>query len=97
MMDKGQQEVLSYMDFREWHLVKILGVNMLHRLNGSVTLNADVVGVSSSSRRTAGFLGDQLLEQDNEFAVQKLYMSVEAKVAVSENPAARLLPPQTVD
>ena len=90
MMDGAEHEVLTFMDFPTEHRVKIHSTNVLERLNGEIKRRADVVGIfpnETAIRRLAGAL---LLEQNDEYAIQKRYMSLESLAAMSENPPIRL-------
>jgi putative transposase len=90
MMDDAEHEVLTFMDFPKEHRVKIHSTNVLERLNGEIKRRADVVGIfpnEAAIRRLAGAL---LLEQNDEYAIQKRYMSLESLAAMSDNPPIRL-------
>ena len=90
MMDDAEHEVLMFMDFPKEHRVKIHSTNVLERLNGEIKRRADVVGIfpnEASVRRLAGAL---LLEQNDEYAIQKRYMSLESLAGMSDNPPIRL-------
>jgi putative transposase len=90
MMDGAEHEVLTFMDFPKEHRVKIHSTNVLERLNGEIKRRFDVVGIfpnEAAIRRLAGAL---LLEQNDEYAIQKRYMSLESLAAMSENPPIRL-------
>jgi len=90
MMDGAEHEVLTFMDFPKEHRVKIHSTNVLERLNKEIKRRADVVGIfpnEAAIRRLAGAL---LLEQNDEYAIQKRYMSLESLAAMSENPPIRL-------
>ncbi|HLY43328.1 MAG TPA: IS256 family transposase [Terracidiphilus sp.] len=90
MMDHAEHEVLTFMDFPKEHRVKIHSTNVLERLNGEIKRRADVVGIfpnEAAIRRLAGAL---LLEQNDEYAIQKRYMSLESLAAMSENRPIRL-------
>src|SRR5574338_700585 len=90
MMDGAEHEVLTFMDFPKEHRVKIHSTNVLERLNGEIKRRADVVGIfpnEAAIRRLAGAL---LHEQNDEYAIQKRYMSLESLAAMSENPPIRL-------
>jgi transposase-like protein len=90
MMDGAEHEVLTFMDFPKEHRVKIHSTNVLERLNGEIKRRSDVVGIfpnEAAIRRLAGAL---LLEQNDEYAIQKRYMSLESLATMSENPPIRL-------
>jgi len=90
MMDGAEHEVLTFMDFPKEHRVKIHSTNVLERLNGEIKRRSDVVGIfpnEAAIRRLAGAL---LLEQNDEYAIQKRYMTLESLATMSENPPVRL-------
>jgi putative transposase len=90
MMDGAEQEVLSFMDFPKEHRVKIHSTNVLERLNGEIKRRADVVGIFPNEAAIRRLVGALLLEQNDEYAIQKRYMSVESMTTASEQPAIRL-------
>ena len=90
MMDAAEHEVLSFMDFPKEHRVKIHSTNVLERLNGEIKRRSDVVGIFPNERAIRRLVGALLLEQNDEYAIQKRYMGVESMAQLSENPTVRL-------
>ena len=90
MMDAAEHEVLTFMDFPKEHRVKIHSTNVLERLNGEIKRRADVVGIFPNEAAIRRLVGALLLEQNDEYAIQKRYMSLESLAAMSENPPIRL-------
>lgn len=90
MMDQAEHEVLAFMDFPKEHRVKIHSTNVLERLNGEVKRRADVVGIFPNDKAIVRLVGALLMEQNDEYAIQKRYMSLESLAAMSDNPAVRL-------
>jgi len=90
MMDAAENEVLSFMDFPKEHRVKIHSTNVLERLNGEIKRRSDVVGIFPNERAIRRLVGALLLEQNDEYAIQKRYMGVESMAQLSENPTIRL-------
>jgi putative transposase len=90
MMDQAEHEVLAFMDFPKEHRVKIHSTNVLERLNGEVKRRADVVGIFPNDKAIVRLVGALLMEQNDEYAIQKRYMSLESLAAMSDNPAIRL-------
>src|SRR5512134_3390701 len=90
MMDAAEHEVLAFMDFPKEHRVKIHSTNVLERLNGEVKRRADVVGIFPNDKAIVRLVGALLMEQNDEYAIQKRYMSLESLAAMSDNPAIRL-------
>jgi putative transposase len=92
MMDSAEHEVLSYLAFPKEHRVKIHSTNVLERLNGEIKRRADVVGIFPNEDAVRRLVGALLLEQNDEYAIQNRYMSLESLATMSENPAIRLPP-----
>lgn len=90
MMDEAEHEVLTFMDFPKEHRVKIHSTNVLERLNGEIKRRADVVGIFPNEASIRRLVGALLLEQNDEYAIQKRYMSLESLATMSENPPIRL-------
>jgi putative transposase len=90
MMDQAEHDVLAFMDFPKEHRVKIHSTNVLERLNGEVKRRADVVGIFPNDKAIVRLVGALLMEQNDEYAIQKRYMSLESLAAMSDNPAIRL-------
>lgn len=90
MMDAAEHEVLAFMDFPKEHRVKIHSTNVLERLNGEVKRRADVVGIFPNDKAIVRLVGALLMEQNDEYAIQKRYMSLESLAAMSDNAAIRL-------
>ena len=64
---------------------------MLERLDGKIKPRADVVSIFPNGKAIVRVVCALLMEQNDEFAIQKRYMSLESLAAMSENPAIRLL------
>jgi putative transposase len=90
MMDDAEYDVLAFMDFPKEHRAKIHSTNVLERLNGEVKRRADVVGIFPNENAITRLVGAILLEQNDEYAIQKRYMSLESLATMSENPPVRL-------
>jgi len=90
MMDDAEHEVLAFMDFPKEHRVKIHSTNVLERLNCEIKRRADVVGIFPNEGSIRRLVGALLMEQNDEYAIQKRYMSLESLATMSENPAIRL-------
>ena len=90
MMDEAEHEVLTFMDFPKEHRVKIHSTNVLERLNGEIKRRADVVGIFPNEAAIRRLVGALLMEQNDEYAIQKRYISLESLAQLSENPPIRL-------
>jgi putative transposase len=90
LMDRSREEVLVYMSFPREHWAQIASTNPLERLNGEIKRRADVVGIFPNDRAVIRLVGALMLEQNDEWAVSRRYMSLESLSALSDDPVRRL-------
>ena len=90
LMDRSREEVLVYMSFPREHWAQIASTNPLERLNGEIKRRADVVGIFPNDRAVTRLVGALMLEQNDEWAVSRRYMSLESLSALSDDPVRRL-------
>ena len=76
-IDDSETDVLSYLDFPEQHRSKLHSTNPLERLNKEVKRRADVVGIFPNEAAIIRLIGAVLLEQNDEWQLQRRYMQVE--------------------
>lgn len=93
LMDGARDDVLAYMSFprEHWsfpreHWPQIASTNPLERLNGEIKRCPDVVGVFPNDRAVVRLVGALMLEQNDEWAVSRRYMSLESLAALSDEP-----------
>jgi putative transposase len=90
-MDEAETDVLSYMSFPADHWSKIHSTNGLERLNGEVKRRTDVVGIFPNDDAIVRLVGAILLEQNDEWAVQRArYMTLETIAVLSDDPVVGL-------
>ncbi|MDG2570624.1 IS256 family transposase [Vibrio parahaemolyticus] len=90
LMDRSREEVLVYMSFPREHWAQIASTNPLERLNGEIKRRSDVVGIFPNDRAVIRLVGALMLEQNDEWAVSRRYMSLESLSALSDDPVRRL-------
>ncbi len=84
LMDEAEADVLAFMAFPKEHRAKIHSTNPLERLNGEIKRRTDVVGIFPNEAAIARLVGAILLEQNDEWAVQRRYMSLETLGTISD-------------
>ena len=90
LMDGSREEVLVYMAFPREHWAQIASTNPLERLNREIKRRADVVGIFPNDPAVLRLVGALMLEQNDEWAVSRRYMSLENLSALSDDPVLRL-------
>ena len=90
-MDEAETDVLAYTGFPKDHWTKIYSTNPIERPNGEIKRRTNVVGIFPNEAAIFRLVGAILLEQNDEWAVQRArYMTLETIAPLSDAPVVSL-------
>ena len=91
LMDSAEQDVLAYMTFPKPHWAKLHSINPIERINGEIKRRTEVVGIFPNDDAIVRLVGALLLEQNDEWAIQRSrYMTLETIATMSDDPLISL-------
>jgi transposase-like protein len=91
LLDHAEQDVLAFMSFPREHRAKIHSTNPIERLNGEIKRRTEVVGIFPNEQAITRLIGAILLEQNDEWAVQRgRYMTLETIAQLGDDLTIRL-------
>lgn len=90
LLDEAENDVLAFTDFPRAHRKQIASTNPLERLNAEIKRRTDVVGIFPNDAAIVRLVGALLLEQNDEWQLQRRYLSLEGLGAISDNHSQRL-------
>lgn len=90
LMDDAENDVLAFMSFPKAHRTQIHSTNPLERLNAEIKRRTDVVGIFPNEAAITRLVGALLLEQNDEWQLQRRYMQLEGLQLLADNQTARL-------
>ncbi len=91
LLDEAETDVLAYMSFPLAHRAKLHSTNPLERVNGEIKRRTEVVGIFPNEAAITRLVGAILLEQNDEWAVQRArYMTLETIAPISDDPSISL-------
>ena len=85
LMLRAEDDVLSYKTFPKAHWRQIHSTNPLERRNKEIKRRTNVVGISPNEQAIRRLVGALMLEQIDEWAVSRRYMTLETVAAICED------------
>ena len=91
LMDDAEHDVLAYMSFPAAHRTKLHSTNPLERLYGEIKRRTNVVGIFPNEDAITRLIGAILVEQNDEWAVQRArYMTLGSIAQTGDNVSIKL-------
>ncbi len=87
LMLRAEDDVLAYKTFPQAHWRQIHSTNPLERLNKEIKRRTNVVGIFPNEPAIRRLIGALMLEQNDEWAVTRRYMTLETVAAICEDQA----------
>lgn len=87
LMRRAEDDVLAYKSFPHEHWPKIHSTNPLERLNKEIKRRTNVVGIFPNEAAIIRLVGAFMLEQNDEWAVTRRYMTLETVAAACDDTA----------
>lgn len=90
LMDEAEHDVLAFMGFPRAHWAQIYSTNPLKRLNAEIKRRTNVVGIFPNDASIVRLVGAMMLEQNDEWALNRRYMQLEGLQSLSDTAPTRL-------
>ncbi len=87
LMERAEDDVLAYKGFPESHWRQIHSTNPLERLNKEIKRRTNVIGIFPNEAAIVRLTGALMLEQNDEWAVTRRYMTLETVAKVCHDGA----------
>ena len=90
LMDEAENDVLAFMTFPRAHWPQIYSTNPLERLNAEIKRRTNVVGIFPNDASITRLVGAMMLEQNDEWSLNRRYMQLEGLQTLSDTVPTRL-------
>jgi len=89
LMEEAEHDCLAHMAFPKEHWQQLHSTNPLERVNGEIKRRTDVIAIFPNEAAIIRLVGAMLIEQNDEWAVGRRYMSLETLEGLSDDPQAQ--------
>ena len=90
LMDDAEHDVLAFMTFPKAHWPQIYSTNPLERLNADIKRRTNVVGIFPNDASITRLVGAMMLEQNDEWSLNRRYMQLEGLQSLCDTAPTRL-------
>jgi putative transposase len=87
LLEQAEEDLTGFYAFPREHWTKIRSTNPLERVNKEIGRRSDVVGIFPNDQAVVRLAGALLLEQNDEWLVQRRYLSAESMALVLTEPS----------
>jgi transposase-like protein len=87
LLEAAEEDLIAFYSFPPEHWTKLRSTNPLERVNKEIGRRSDVVGIFPNDAAVIRLVGALLSEQNDEWLVQRRYLSVESMALILADPA----------